>query len=68
MKRFVLFSFNDYYPAGGMNDYNGSFDTLEEAQIKSSYSDCLYQEILDLEKSQLVWTKEQRLLKKPIQY
>lgn len=29
---FHLFTFDDYYPSGGMNDYIGSFETLEKAQ------------------------------------
>lgn len=30
MKRFMLFSYEDYYPGGGMNDLVDSFDTLDE--------------------------------------
>lgn len=32
MKRFWLFSGYDYYPDGGMNDFEGSFDSFEEAE------------------------------------
>jgi hypothetical protein len=31
MKRFLLFSFDDYYPRGGWNDLRGSFDALQAA-------------------------------------
>lgn len=31
MKRFILFAFEHYYPAGGLNDARGSYDTVEEA-------------------------------------
>lgn len=31
MKRFLLFAFDHYYPAGGLLDVAGSYDTLEEA-------------------------------------
>ena len=31
MKRFLLFSGWNYYPSGGVDDFNGSFDTKEEA-------------------------------------
>ena len=29
---FHLFTFDEYYPGGGMEDYRGSFPTVEEAQ------------------------------------
>ena len=32
MKRFLLFSGVNYYPRGGMGDFNDSFDTLEAAR------------------------------------
>jgi len=31
MKRYLLFCGSNYYPNGGMNDCDGSFDTIEEA-------------------------------------
>jgi len=31
MKKFMIFGFNDYYPAGGMGDFIDSDDTLESA-------------------------------------
>lgn len=31
MKKYLLFTFGDYYPCGGMNDYEGAFDSVEEA-------------------------------------
>lgn len=31
MKRFLLFFGSNYYPAGGMADFQGDFATLEEA-------------------------------------
>lgn len=31
MKRYALFSGDAYYPAGGWDDFRGSFDTLDEA-------------------------------------
>lgn len=30
-KRFLLFGYDNYYPAGAMSDLLGSFSTLEEA-------------------------------------
>lgn len=35
MKRYWLFYYNDDYPIGGMDDFEGSFDTLEEAIERS---------------------------------
>lgn len=31
MKKYLLFAYDGYYPAGGLRDLAGSFDTLEEA-------------------------------------
>jgi len=32
LKRFIVFGFNDHYPAGGLSDIVSAHDTLEEAQ------------------------------------
>lgn len=32
MKRYLLFSGEDYYPNGGWYDYQGIFDTIQEAK------------------------------------
>lgn len=32
MKRFILFAWDVYYPAGGCNDMIGQFDTADEAK------------------------------------
>lgn len=41
MKRFLVFHFYDYYPAGGWDDLLGTADTYEEAVAlaKTSYKD-----------------------------
>lgn len=31
MSRFILFAGNDYYPDGGMEDFYGLFDTVDDA-------------------------------------
>ena len=31
MKRFLLFTFDFYYPEGGWHDFAGAFDSVEEA-------------------------------------
>lgn len=30
-KRFMVFSFPEYYPSGGLGDCAGSYDTIDEA-------------------------------------
>ena len=39
MKKYLLFTFDRYYPSGGMYDLSGSFDTVEEARaaVKTDY-------------------------------
>lgn len=32
MKKFIVFAFSQYYPAGGMDDVVGSFDYFEDAE------------------------------------
>lgn len=32
MRRYLLFAFAQYYPCGGWSDFEGSFDTVEEAR------------------------------------
>ena len=32
MKRYWLFMCNEYYPNGGMNDYKGDYDSIEECK------------------------------------
>ena len=31
-KKYIVFAWNDYYPAGGLGDIKESFETLEEAE------------------------------------
>lgn len=40
-KKYIVFSFEHYYPGGGLGDISDSFDTLPEAQqfVKSSLYD-----------------------------
>lgn len=33
MKQYALFAGDNYYPMGGMGDFVGSFNTIEEALI-----------------------------------
>lgn len=59
MKRFLLFAYSDYYPQGGMNDFEESFDTLEDAKAyyisdKVSCSEVCH--VYDLELNEIVYT------------
>lgn len=36
MKRFLLFTGYAYYPGGGWEDFSGTFDTLEGAQMEAT--------------------------------
>jgi hypothetical protein len=31
-KRYIVFAYNQYYPSGGWNDYQGSYETVDEAK------------------------------------
>jgi hypothetical protein len=37
MKRYLAFIGDNYYPEGGMDDFEGDFDSLEEAKIFIMY-------------------------------
>lgn len=32
LRRYLLFTFYDYYPCGGWGDFDGSFNSVEEAK------------------------------------
>jgi hypothetical protein len=51
VKRFVLFAGETYYPSGGWGDFNGSFDTIEEARAAESIAESGgdWTQIIDLE-------------------
>lgn len=53
MKRYLVFSGNRYYPDGGWDDFQGSFDTAEEANAVAtklaSEGEYIWSHWLDLE-------------------
>ena len=52
MKRYLLFSYDGYYPDGGWNDFNGSFDTPELALAHASTDPSVHSDwwqLVDLE-------------------
>ena len=49
MKRYLVFTYDCYYPQGGWNDFRASFETLEEARKFCADSRRDYKEIIDSE-------------------
>lgn len=54
MKRFLVFTYDTYYPTGGVNDLSGDVDSLEEAYALATGMDCA--DILDT-KTGASWTR-----------
>ena len=42
MKRYLLFSGEDYYPSGGAYDFIGSFESIEDAVNALDYEKFLF--------------------------
>lgn len=53
MKRYLLFCNEEYYPEGGMNDFAGSFGSVEEAK-ESAGSKLDWAHIYDIKEERLV--------------
>lgn len=49
MKRFLIFSYDQYYPGGGWGDFKGAADTIEEARTVAATLKDDFIEIVDLE-------------------
>lgn len=64
MKKYLVFLYYTYYPCGGIDDFEDSFDTFEEAEkcvkdrIEKDTIDC-YQ-IVDYETLQII--KQERII------
>lgn len=56
MKRYLVFAGDQYYPAGGWEDFMGAFVTLEEAQD-------YYEKLTGTDWKQLVDLETQTVLK-----
>lgn len=55
IRRFVLFTFNQFYPAGGWGDQIGSYATLAEARAAAEKNFDEYKEIVDLQTGKRSW-------------
>lgn len=51
---FLLFAGNNYYPAGGMNDYVGAYESLLDALRKAASMRADWYQIVDRESMQVV--------------
>lgn len=49
MKRYAVFSYEHYYPGGGWNDFENSFDTVDEARDFKVLPSSEYKQIIDLQ-------------------
>jgi cellobiose phosphorylase len=66
MKRYIVFSGDNYYPIGGWEDFKDSFNTLEEArEYQSNMPDWFH--IVDLQTMEIV-AKYQRRYNKMEEY
>lgn len=56
MNKYILFQYDQYYPAGGLEDIHESYDTLDEAikQAKEEPSD--FNEVVDRDTWEMVWS------------
>jgi len=59
VKPFVLFKGSNYYPSGGWDDNEGSFDTLEEAVAAAMPVEYLeWAHVVDVRSGAKVWSLE----------
>lgn len=54
LKRFWLFAFDSYYPAGGLGDMVGEYDTLEEAVKVGREKGRDHWEVLDMNSNTII--------------
>lgn len=57
MKRYAVFSGENYYPCGGWSDFQGTFDTIEEARSHIATQKDQWWQIVDLQTGLLVQEK-----------
>jgi hypothetical protein len=54
MKRFIVFGYDTYYPAGAFNDMIGDFDTLEEAKKCGEEDRSDWHDIFDMASADII--------------
>lgn len=57
MKRFLVFTFDTWYPLGGWSDFAGDFDTLEGAQERAHRTASDHFQIVDTETNQIIQSR-----------
>ena len=55
MKRFGVFTYDQYYPRGGWDDFRAAHDTLDEAKEHVKQRNPEYYHIVDFTTGQKVW-------------
>jgi hypothetical protein len=65
MKRYIAFYGDRYYPLGGMKDFIGDFDYLDEAinlietkHSEDGYLDIMWYQVYDTETKSIVYTSD----------
>jgi hypothetical protein len=56
-KKYILFQYDQYYPSGGLGDIRGSFDTLEEAKEYAVKHRHDYNDVVDRDTWEEVWSE-----------
>lgn len=46
-KKYILFQYDQYYPCGGLEDIQGSYDTLDEATKLAKEIESDFNEVVD---------------------
>jgi len=61
LKRFLVFTYANYYPGGGWTDFRGSFDTIREAALflVEYHDDSDNLDIVDLQTGAVIHTDEE---------
>jgi hypothetical protein len=63
MKRYLLFSWSDYYPQWGFRDFCGDFDTIEECEIYVKSKDYDWVDIVDIVNKEIKYSEEKDFIK-----
>lgn len=58
MKRFLLFRVEQFYPAGGWDDFLNSFDSLEAAINGWARAGSVSAHVVDTQSERIVWRSE----------
>lgn len=56
MKKYIVFKYDSCYPAGGLGDISGDFDTFEEAKASIEEDIYEYNEIVDRDTWEIIYS------------